>query len=256
VYSGRDTYPMTFTVSNGVITDLHGTIPMYCAGGPNSVEQTHPFSDGNSIDIDSDGSFSDDYRYAVGNGTGTLHVEGKLTDQGNATGFVDVQGVGCSAGRNGWAAALPDAELPTAPSSPAASAAVPCSPQPCQTHDGVTISVQSTSLVTKSDDSSTQAVDVAFTVVNDGDNPELIRSNDFTMNFGNGDVATPISLDFVDSSGQPVPCLRGQQTVAPGQQLEDQHLCLTLPREETGQSMTLVGAILGPAFTIALGTLQ
>ena len=154
MYSGRDKYPISFTVTSGVITDLHGTVTLYCAGGPSPISQESPYSDADRIQLDSSGSFSDDYHYAVGNGTWTLHIDGTLTGDGTATGFVSILGVGCSAGRTGWAAALPGAQLPVAPASPPPASAVACTPQPCQTLNGVTLSVQSATLVSKPDDPS------------------------------------------------------------------------------------------------------
>lgn len=258
-YTGHGAFinPISFSVSNSMVSGLHGLVQVTCIGasGP-LMPQQDEFADANAISVDSAGHFSDDHQYAVGNGTWTLHVEGALAGDGTATGFLSVLGVGCSTSTNGWAAALPDLPLPAIPTyTPPAGAA--CSPEPCGTQRGtVTMYVQDTAAVTASDDPSVEGIDVTATFVSEGTNGVPIQGHDFEMKFGDGDVADSSGHQFVDSTGNEVPCVRpgAGLLLAAGQQATDVQICLAETADETGQQMTLTWAgLVGTPITIPLG---
>lgn len=260
-YTGHGSYinPIDFDVANGVVTGVHGMVSVNCVSAPSTVIEDSQFSDGDTIRLNSTGAFSDDYRYMVGQGQWTLHVQGQLYSNGSASGFLYVHGVGCSTSTNGWAAARTGVPLPPIPTNPPSSPAAACSPQPCENKDNVTVSVQSASLVTKNDDPSVKGVDVEFSVYNHSNNGISIinTSANFSLKFDNGDVADHSWAYFVDASGQDVPCIRGAEgiTVLPGNQLQNQHLCFVLPRDESGQQASFVWELFGgPPFVIPVGT--
>lgn len=257
-YTGQGKYPVSFTLSNGTVTDLKGSTTLYCVSGNADLSQIHDWSDPNSLDVDQSGHFSDDYQYSVGNGTATLHVQGEIAGDGTATGFSSIDGVACSAGREGWAAALPGSQLPEAPTPPT-TAPAGCTPQPCAFQSGITLSVQGATRVTGRDDSSLSGVDVAFTVVNNWTQKVTITNSQghFTLHFADGNVAEDSWAPFVDSSGADVPCIHGDAIdVMPGQQVSE-HVCFALTTgDEAGQAVTLRWLLVDPGnFNVPLSPL-
>jgi len=260
-YAGHGSYinPIDFTVSNGTVSGVHGMVSVNCVSAPSTNIVDSQFVDPDSIRVDGQGDFSDDYHYTVGQGAWTLHVNGRLYGDGSASGYLYVRGVGCYTPTDGWAAAVEGVGLPPIPTA-APSPAASCSPQPCATENGVTVSTQGAIAVTKNDDPSTKGVDVTFSVVNNSSTGVGIinTSYNFLLKFGNGDVAEHSWDHFVDANGQDVPCLSGPDAVnvLAGQQLAGQHLCFVLPHDETGQQMTFVWNLTSPPFVIPLGALQ
>ncbi|MDQ1745987.1 MAG: hypothetical protein QOD07_250 [Frankiaceae bacterium] len=259
-YAGHGAYinPIDFTLANRVVSDVHGLVSLNCVVGDRQSTQDSEFHDADNIRVDSSGVFSDDYHYAIGNGTWVLHVNGVVAGNGTATGYLYVHGVGCSTSTNGWAAAVNGATLPAIPSQPPTPSAAACSPQPCQSKDDVTLSVQGATTVTKSDDPGAKGVDVTFSVANNSSGGVEISNTfqNFTLRFGN-DVVDHSWAHFTDSSGQEVPCMRSDGVqVLPGQQVQNQHICFLLPHDETGQQMTFVWEYAGPPFVIPLGALK
>ena len=257
---GSSINPIDFTVSNGVVSGVHGMVSVNCVSAPSTNIVDSQFVDPNSIRVDGQGDFSDDYHYTVGQGAWVLHVNGRLYGNGSASGYLSVHGVGCYTPTDGWAAAVKGVALPAIPTAAPSTPAASCNPQPCENENGVTVSTQGAIAVTKSDDPSTKGVDVTFSVANNSATGVGIinTSYNFTLKFGNGDTAEHSWDHFVDANGQDVPCLRGAEAVnvLPGQQLTGQHLCFVLPRDETGQQMSFVWALAGPPFVIPLGPLQ
>jgi hypothetical protein len=258
-YSGHGAYinPIEFSMANATVTDVHGLVQLNCVGAAGTLmPQQSEFSDNDQIAVDTTGHFDDDYQYAVGNGTWTLHVEGSLASDGSATGFLSVLGVGCSTPTDGWAAALPGVTLPAIPTyvPPPPPA---CDPQPCGTQAGiVTVYVESTAAVTASDDPSVSGIDVTATFVSEGTNGFSIQPGDFEITFDNGDVADSSGHSFVDETGADVPCIRpgSGPVVQGGQQAADIQVCLALSGDESGQPMTLHWkGHAGPPVVVPLG---
>ena len=258
-YSGGATSPITLTIKSCAIHDLHGTALLYCVGAAGTSSQISPYVDPDTIAVGSGGTFSDDYKYLIGNGTWTLHVEGAVTGNGTATGFSSIHGVGCSAGSLGWAAALPGVTLPARPTAPSSTPATGCSPQPCQTQDAVTVSVQTATVVSDSSNPSSPGVDIGFTVVNNGTSGITISNTftNFTLEFGDGNQADHSYDQFAYSNGQTVPCMRSDPAVvAPGTEVS-RHICFALSGPESGQSMTFVWTLVDPGnFSIPIGVLR
>ena len=259
-YAGHGAYinPIDFTVANGVVSDVHGLVSLNCVIGDRQSTQDDQFHDADNIRVNGSYAFSDDYHYAVGNGQWTLHVQGQLYRNGTATGYLYVHGVGCSTSTNGWAAARSGTALPAIPTEPPPSAPAACSPQPCENEGGVTLSVQSATSVSETDDPSAKGVDVAFSVANNSTGGVEISNTfqNFTLRFGN-DVVDHSWAHFSYSNGQEVPCIRGDGVqVLPGQQVQNQHICFLLPHDETGQQATFVWELAGPPFVIPIGALQ
>ncbi len=260
-YAGHGAYinPIDFTVSNGVVTGVHGMVTLNCTIGDRMGSEQSEFSDAHTIRVGSGAAFSDAYPYKIGNGQWTLHVNGQLYSNGSATGYLSVQGVGCSTSTNGWAAARSGVALPAIPTQPPSSPAAACSPQPCQNQSGVTLSVQGAASVSESDDPSAKGVDVTFSVANGSTGGVTIENTfqNFRLQFGNGDIVDHSWAQFTDANGQAVPCLRGDPVeVGVGQQVTNQHICFLLPHDETGQQMSFIWGYAGPPFVIPLGALQ
>jgi hypothetical protein len=183
-----------------------------------------------------------------------------VNGDGTASGYLYVRGVSCSTPTDGWAAAVKGVALPAIPSQAASSPAANCSPQPCDSKDNVTVSVQSASMVSASDDPSVKGVDVVFSVANNSSTGVGILNtfDHFTLKFGNGDVVQHSWGYFRDAQGQDVPCIRGAGSVdvLAGQQVTNQHLCFQLTRDETGQQMSFIWGYAGPPFVVPLGPLN
>src|SRR5579884_604917 len=79
-YAGHGAYinPIDFTVSNGVVSDVHGLVTLNCVIGDRQGSEDSQFHDADSIRLDGNYAFADDYHYKVGNGDWTLHVQGQL----------------------------------------------------------------------------------------------------------------------------------------------------------------------------------
>jgi len=260
-YAGHGAYinPIDFTVSNGVVKDVHGMVSVNCVSAPSTVIEDSQFVDADDIHVGSGGTFTDTYHYKVGNGNWTLHVQGQLYNNGSATGYLSILGVGCSTPTDGWAAARSGVALPAIPSQPPSSPAAACSPQPCQNVDGLTLSVQGAAPVTEAGNPAAQGVDVTFAVADNRSSGVMIQNTfqHFQLQFGNGDLVDHSWAQFTDASGQDVPCLRGDAVnVLSGQQVTNEHVCFLLPHDEAGQQMTFIWGYAGPPFMIPIGALQ
>ena len=182
---------ISFTAAPGGVTKLQGSVMLICSQGngnslPYLVNSTIPLSGMSfSSDVTSQlsGSTSEEVNVA-GTLDGSGKAKGTLSFKLNSGGS-DI----CDTGNNpiDWTASIGGSTTPTTAASSSS-----CTPAPCATSNGVTVSV--TGLQNLPDPYSTSSnVDLAvkFTVANDTSSDFLIQTGYFTVQPGSGQAVNP-----------------------------------------------------------------
>lgn len=175
-----------FTAASGGITKVHGSVMLICAQG-NSSGQTYLVN--STIPLNGMSFSSDTTSQLSGGNSEEVNVAGTLDGSRKASGTLSfkLNSGGsdiCDSGNTpiDWTASIGGSTAPTtAPSSSS------CTPKPCATSNGVTVSV--TGLQNVSDPSSSSsnvALAVKFTVTNDTSSDFLIQTGYFTVQPGSG----------------------------------------------------------------------
>jgi len=187
---------ISFTAASGGITKLQGSVMLVCAQGNSSGL---PYVVNSTIPLNGM-SFSSDTTSQLSGGTSEeVNVAGTLDGSGKASGTLSfkLNSGGsdiCDSGDTpiDWTASIGGSTAPTtAPSSSS------CTPKPCATSNGVTVSV--TGLQNVPDPySSSGKVDLAvkFTITNDTSSDFLIQTGYFTVQPGSGQAVNQAPTAF------------------------------------------------------------
>jgi|GEM_PF-5469444 len=182
---------ITFTAASRGITKVQGSVMLVCAQGNGSsltyvVNSTIPLN-GMSFSSDTTSQLS-------GSTSEEVNVAGTLDGSGKSSGTLSfkLKSGGsdiCDSGNTpiDWKASIGGSTTPTTAASSSS-----CTPAPCATSNGVTVSV--TGLQNVSDPSSSSsnvALAVKFTVTNDTSADFLIQTGYFTVQPGSGQAVNP-----------------------------------------------------------------
>lgn len=243
-YSGggeQGSVTISFDASSSAVTNLAGQVLLDCPGDQNPYNLT-PWSVESSTDLGSDGSFTANQTVdASGSSSAEIEVQGKLDGSGHASGTMSYIEPGvCDSGAQpiGWTASIGGTDTSPTTSTPSRNS---CSPQPCGTSGGVSLSVTGLDAYPTGDP--TTLVEMTFAVTNGSSQELLVTDTVYKLQPGNGQ-----SIDDEGTGGyggtlaDGHTCGDNAADLQPGANSNPLAVCFQVPSDQVSQPFKLIWA--------------
>lgn len=233
---GGNSLTISFKAAPSGIEQLKGFTLVTCSETNGNGDR---YGVNSTIPLQSGGKFSSDTTFHYSSGVkGELKVNGSLDDSGHASGTLRYKlGGVCDSGVVQWTASL-------AGSSPSPASGGSCSPQPCGTNNGVSVSVRSLDSFVPNPGGPTPWIEVTFTVTNHTSSPFVLAEDSFGLQPGNGSTVpdhSPNGFQPVLSDGST--CDPGYTDLQPRATSSPLHACVPLTAAQSAGPLKFIWAI-------------